>query len=74
MSWIYQQTASGSYIVGTVFIEEYADGQTRRKWITDSSHSDKQCAARRVSYLNGGSDDRFTPTCGCFPYKELPDL
>lgn len=49
-NWIYQQTEPGLFTVGF-----YTPGG---EWKTDSDFNDRNVAADRVHYLNGGSDQQ----------------
>ena len=47
--WVYINSESGLYTVGFYS----PDG----KWHPDSDHTDRDEAAKRVAYLNGGKED-----------------
>lgn len=48
--YVYIQSEPGLYTVGFFGPEG--------KWHPDSDHDNREDAARRVHYLNGGSDDK----------------
>jgi hypothetical protein len=53
MAWIYRKTEANLWTVGT-FIAG-APGIRDRVWQTDSDYSNKEDAAARCNYLNGGT-------------------
>lgn len=48
MIWVYLQSEPNLYTVGFYTPEG--------EWMTDSDHSTKEEAAKRVHYLNGGNE------------------
>lgn len=50
--WVYMKTDVNLYTVG--YYEYY--NNNRKKWHSDSDHSTKEEAAKRVAWLNGGEN------------------
>lgn len=55
--WVYIETDGGKLY--TVGFYGPADSEGHAPWESDSDHDERQEAARRVNYLNGGNGDPY---------------
>jgi hypothetical protein len=55
MAWIYRKTEANLWTVGTFIYSAADQGTTGRQWYTDSDHENREDAAARCNYLNGGT-------------------